>query len=130
MDTAELKMHRFEGDPRTRGRAHGETLRLQIRELLARWGDGLERIYHVDRRRYLELFFAHTTYEATTARLAPAVLEEIRGIAEGSGAPYREVLAFQHVNEEFERRRLFAVQAPAGEACSTIVAAANRHGPA
>ncbi|MEO8114162.1 MAG: hypothetical protein ABI655_07280, partial [Phenylobacterium sp.] len=102
---------------------HGELFGPRIAELLERWGDSLERGYGVDRRRYVELFFEATAYEATTERLARTVLEEVRGIAEGAGAPYRELLAFQHVNEEFEWAPLSASQAPAvdGEACSTII---------
>jgi isopenicillin-N N-acyltransferase-like protein len=123
MDTEDLKVVRLEGGPGARGRMHGELFRDRIAELLERWGDSLERGYGVDRRRYVELFFESTDYEATTARLAPAILDEVRGIAEGSGAPHRELLAFQHVNEEFEWAPLFAKRAPAvdGEACSTIV---------
>ena len=48
----------------------------------------------------------------------------MRGIADGAGVDYRELLqAFQHVNEEFEYAPRFAKTAPAepGEACSTIV---------
>jgi hypothetical protein len=123
MNTDDLQVVRLEGGPRARGRQHGELFRIRIAVLLERWGDNLERGYGVDRRRFVELFFETTDYDATTARLAPSVLEEVRGIAEGSGAGYRELLAFQHVNEEFEWAPLFAKQAPAvdGEACSTIV---------
>lgn len=123
MDTDELKIVCLEGGPRARGRMHGEYFRARIAELLERWGDSLEQGYGVERRRYVELFFQATAYEATTARLAPEVLDEVRGIAEGSGADPRALLAFQHVNEEFEWAPLFARQAPArdGEACSTIV---------
>ena len=122
--TGRLPVVRLEGGPRARGRAHGEQLKGRIAELLALWGDSLERGYGVDRRRYVELFFAETRFEATLARLAPEVLEEVSGIAEGAGADYRDLLAFQHVNEEFEYAPRFAAIAPAvpGEACSTIVA--------
>lgn len=123
MDTAALQVLRLEGGPRERGRQHGEMLGPRIADLLERWGDTLERGYGVDRRRYVELFLSRTAYEATTARLAPRVLDEVRGIADGAGVSYRDLLAFQHVNEEFEFAPLFAREAPAGEACSTIAVA-------
>jgi len=123
MDTAALNVLRLHGGPRDRGRQHGETLRPRIAELLERWGDTLEGGYGVDRRRYVDLFLSRTAYEATTARLAPEVLEEVTGIAEGAGVSYRDLLTFQHVNEEFEFAPLFAREAPAGEACSTIAVA-------
>ncbi len=100
---------------------HGELLREPIAALIERWGDMLERAHGVDRRRYLDLFHARTRYRATLERAAPTVIEEVRGIAEGANAPFLTLLAFQHVNEEFELAPLFAGMAAAGEACSTIV---------
>lgn len=108
---------------------HGELLRTDIAAMLERWGDGLERVYGVDRRRYLELFFKHTAYQQTLERAAPSVIEEVRGIAEGASAPFPALLAFQHVNEEFELGPLFARTAPANEACSTIVLPPTAHRP-
>lgn len=121
MKTERLQIVPLDGAPRERGRAHGEMFRDRIAELLELWGDALEHGYGVNRRRYVDLFCETTAYEATTERFAPSVLEEVRGLAEGAGAPYRTIFAFQHVNEEFEFAPLFARQAPAGEACSTIV---------
>jgi len=130
VDAAQLNLLTFRGAPRARGRAHGEHLAGRIQELLERWGDALERIYGVDRRRYIELFFANTGYYRATAQWAPSVLEEVQGIAEGSGADYWALLAFQHVNEEFEFAPRLAKLAPAGEACSTIVIAPHETRPA
>jgi len=87
----------------------------------------LERVHGVDRRRYVELFHGETGYEAATRRWAPRVLDEVEGIAEGSGADYRALWTFQHVNEEFEFAPRFAARAPVGEACSTIVAPPHQH---
>lgn len=109
------------GDPRGRGRAHGEILRERVVELLDRWGEGLGTLYGVTRDHYLERFFETTRYEATTRRLAPSVLDEVQGIAEGANVPFRALLASQHVNEEFELGPAFArEERERGEACSTI----------
>ncbi len=130
MDAAKLDLVTFRGTPRARGRAHGEHFAERIHDLLERWGEALERGYGVDRRRYVDLFFAETGYERATEKWAARVLEEVRGIAEGSGADYRTLLAFQHVNEEFEFGPRLAKIAPAGEACSTIVAPSHEGRPA
>lgn len=121
-----LPIVRLPGGPRERGLAHGEHFRNEIAVMLELWGDSLERGYGVDRLRYVDLFFDNTRYAATLARLAPAVLEEVHGIADGAGADYRRLLALQHVNEEFEFGPRFATIAPVepGEACSTVVAPA------
>lgn len=104
------------GDPRERGRAHGEALRAEVGTLLDRWGEELGTLYGVARARYVERFHAATHYVATTERMAPGVIAEVRGIAEGADAPFADLLAFQHINEEFELGPAFAA-----EACSTIV---------
>lgn len=130
MDPEKLAVARFRGSPRARGLAHGETFAPRIHELLERWGNTLERGYGVQRRRYVELFLAETGYERATQEWAPRVLEEVQGIAEGSGADFRTLLAFQHVNEEFEFAPRFAKIAPADGACSTIVAPAHGDRPA
>lgn len=120
MDTAKLRMLRLDGQPRARGRAHGETLREAVVELLDFWGDNLEQTHRIDRRRYVDLLFARSGYLAALTRSAPLVLEEIEGIAEGAGVNFRTLLAFQHVNEEFDAAPAFAREAGYGEACTTI----------
>ncbi|WBX85166.1 C45 family autoproteolytic acyltransferase/hydolase [Sphingosinicella microcystinivorans] len=104
------------GDPHARGRAHGETLRAGVAEMLDRWGEGLGALYGVGRARYVERFHAATRYAATTERLAPGVIAEVRGIAEGANVRFADLLAAQHINEEFELGPAFAA-----EACSTII---------
>lgn len=121
MDTKELAILRFDGPPASRGHAHGETLRDKIVELIELWGDNLERVHGLDRRRYVELLFERSGYEAALAQYAAPVLDELKGIAQGAGVDYRTLLAFQHVNEEFEAAPAFAKEFGYGEACTTIV---------
>jgi len=121
METEKLKILRFEGPPPVRGRAHGETLRQPIRELLELWGDNLERTHRIDRRRYVELLFARSHYLGALQEHAPLILQELEGVAAGAAVDYRTLLAFQHVNEEFEAAPMFARELGYGEACTTIV---------
>jgi isopenicillin-N N-acyltransferase-like protein len=118
------------GAPRARGQVHGEHFAARIHDLLERWHAELERCYGVDPRRYVDLFFAETGYAKAIEVWAPSVGEEVQGIAEGSGVDYKTLLAFQHVNEEFEFGPRLAKIAPAGEACSTIVSRPHENRPA
>jgi hypothetical protein len=130
MDTAALPVIALGGSPRERGRAHGELLRGRIAELLALWGNSLETIHGIGRVAYVERFMAETAYEATTRKLAARVIEEVEGIAEGSAQPFADILAFQHVNEEFALAPRFARgAAPQGEACSTVIVAPEEGRP-
>jgi hypothetical protein len=55
----------------------------------------------------------------------------VQGIAEGAGVDEATLLAFQHVNEEFEMAPLLARDPhPQGEACSTIVVTPGPNRPA
>lgn len=130
MDTGKIEVLSFDGSPKERGRQHGEHLRERIHNLLEKWGDALEVNYGVDREYYLSYFKNKTCYEQTTARLAPLVLEEVRGIADGSNSNFMQVLAFQHLNEEFALGpRVANIQRAQREACSTIVVSPDGERP-
>ncbi|HLH75053.1 MAG TPA: C45 family peptidase [Chloroflexota bacterium] len=79
------------GSPREQGRLHGEHAREAILTnlgVMRRWLDGLSqrgRTYAVER--------VLGESEAFIGRVAPEVLDEVAGIAEGAGLPYRDVLA-------------------------------------
>ncbi len=131
MNTDELSILDLPGgDPRARGRAHGEALRARIHELLDRWSEGLKAIYDVHPAYYVDRFCAETRYRDTTWRLAPSVMEEVAGIAEGAACDPDRLWVFQHVNEEFELAVQFAERQRAeGGACSTIALAPREGRP-
>lgn len=110
------------GTPYERGLSHGRQLADQIGALLGRWGDALTASSGLSRPDYVRRFHEDTQYEATTRDVAPWILEEIEGIAQGSGAAYRDLLVFQHVNEGFRLAGQYgnADNAEETEACSAI----------
>jgi hypothetical protein len=120
METARLEVIDLPGRPYERGRLHGRRLAGRIGELLQRWRRSLADDYGVDPAVYLRRFRAETAYEATVAATAPRILDELHGIADGSGASYEELFAFQHINEEFELAPRFGAGGASGEACSTV----------
>jgi hypothetical protein len=77
------------GDARERGRAHGETLREQIRQGIEHWPPGSA----AEQEAYLRAAGAWT----------PSVLEEMRGIAEGAGIPFDPIMEINLADE----RRVF-----------------------
>lgn len=119
------------GTPRERGRIHGESLREPIRALCATWKSHLGRPEGSTPDAYLERFLADTDFEPAIARFTPDVLEEIRGIAEGSGLPYRTALAMQLVDEEwwYSANGGAVPAAPAGEKCTVIAVAKTATSP-
>jgi len=79
------------GSPRAQGHIHGRDARAGIVANLAearRWMDGM-----AARGRRYDQDAILSQNERFIARVAPEVVEEIHGIAEGAGLPYRDVLA-------------------------------------
>ncbi|MBM3499609.1 MAG: hypothetical protein FJX74_13190, partial [Armatimonadetes bacterium] len=78
------------GDCREQGRRHGEALSGTIREIVA---ETLNR----DSWDALKVETLLRTLDASLTRLAPGLLEEMRGIAEGSDVPYEDILSYNAI---------------------------------
>lgn len=99
------------GSGRERGRSHGEQLRAEIRDVLARVVEDLGGSEEVDR------FIDGNDFESAIARHTPDLHEELLGIAEGAGAERRHVLVHNLMDEHW-----WWSQAVLRESCSTIAA--------
>jgi isopenicillin-N N-acyltransferase-like protein len=121
------------GSPRERGRIHGETLRAEIREVMDRWEDALQSASKLRVAEFLDRLCEETNFVPAIERWTPGLLEEVRGIADGANMSFRDVYAYQLVDEHWifirqlqEARQL--AEAP-GEHC-TVVAAFDPAGEA
>ncbi len=86
------------GTPREMGRAHGEQARDQITVGLERWRAELERTGH-DADRLWKGLARESGFRDAAARWAPALLEEVDGIAEGANADPDAVFATNCLDE-------------------------------
>jgi len=91
-----------------------------------RWRASLTLRFGVHPDSFIEKFLAETRFVDSIRRWCPAQLDEIEGIAEGSGRPLAETLAFQFMDEEwwFGALRFPKSTAPA-ESCSVIASRAH-----
>lgn len=109
------------GSPRQRGRAHGEALRLQIRELLGRWKERLAQLTAVQPETYIHELVTQTQFQAAIEQWTPGLLDEVEGMAEGAGVDFEELYGFQLQDEEWwfgeERRK---AQPAASGNCSAV----------
>lgn len=87
------------GDGYQRGRAHGESLRAPISDAFGRWMEWLAQRSGMDPSHYLDVFLEETPFLPTIEALAPDLLSEVRGIAEGADVPFRQALAWQCMDE-------------------------------
>jgi isopenicillin-N N-acyltransferase-like protein len=89
----------LEGSPVERGRAHGEQLRDPIHGGIERWSEVVASLTgrHVDD--LIAAFLGETRFEQAMAQHTPALLEELRGIADGAGVPYATLLTYNLPDE-------------------------------
>lgn len=119
---AELPYLEISGGPQARGQAHGEAFREEIRTLLEGYFEDLEQssrahgVEPLTRARALEI---SGTYLGPAEEYAPHLVEEVRGIAEGAGAPFEQVLAlnafldlYDHLSNAFVKGGCTTLMAP------------------
>ncbi len=114
----------LQGAPRERGRAHGESFRALIHELMMAWEDDVAAETDLWLDDYLRLFRAETDFLPAAARWAPDLIDEVRGIAEGACLPFDTCFSLQcmdehwtHVEKVKKRKR--------PDTCSTLAVAAH-----
>ncbi|MBV8137281.1 MAG: peptidase C45, partial [Deltaproteobacteria bacterium] len=130
MSAFSLPFLRLSGPPRAQGRQHGEALRKSISEVRQRWRESLTQRFGVHPDSFIESFLAQTRFVAAMRKWTPALLEEIEGIAEGSGRPLAETLAFQFMDEEWWFGARHCAKASAEANHCSIVASRGREGQA
>jgi hypothetical protein len=98
-----FKMHIVElsGSPRQRGRMHGEQMRSQIKALFDQGRAGMEKAGGPSLEAYAALFQRSTGHLQAAQKWTPGLVEELHGIAEGSGENFDILWAFQCQDESF-----------------------------
>ena len=112
----------LEGTPRERGRMHGEALRPLIAQGMERWKATIGAATGLRADDYIERFVQATDYLPAIERWTPSLLDEVRGLGDGAGVPFRDIYAYQLMDEEWLFRtdlRRGTAQAPL-EHCSVI----------
>ena len=89
------------GSGRDRGRAHGEILRGRIADALDRWDAEVGERMGIPAARHVAGLLAATRFLPAIESATPDLLEEVRGIAEGAGASFERILAYNLMDEEW-----------------------------
>jgi predicted choloylglycine hydrolase len=100
----------LEGTARERGLTHGKALKKQIHELVKLWKEDLAERYRTDADAFIKRFVKQTDYPAAIKKWTPELLDEIRGIAEGSGMDFDTMLVFQLMDEYFVQGKAIAAE--------------------
>src|SRR5262249_21130394 len=93
---AVLELH---GTPYERGLAHGRTLKAEIARHVERWKRNVGEAAKADADATVARFLRETRFGEAAKKWTPDLLEEIRGIADGSGQRYDTIFALQLLDE-------------------------------
>lgn len=89
----------LKGSAYERGLQHGRQLENEIAGVFTKWKNSIRTVIKGDADSVLAAFLSATSFDAITRKHIPGILEEIRGIAEGSGQKFNDVFAFQLLDE-------------------------------
>lgn len=95
----ELRYLELTGTPYERGYTHGRLLKEEIDRLLKLWKEDIHNSTKMEADRFIALFLEETDYRKAIEQHAPELLEELGGIADGSGARFDDLFMFQLVDE-------------------------------
>ena len=89
----------LKGNGYEKGLQHGKALKKEIAEVYAKWKLNIHNSIKRDPDSVLSDFLKATNFEPVTRKYTPEILDELKGISEGSGQKYSDVFAFQLVDE-------------------------------
>jgi isopenicillin-N N-acyltransferase-like protein len=101
LQNRELKVVELSGSPYERGRQHGKQLRLQIAKALELWKEDLRNESKMDPDSVIKRFLAETDFTPAIKKWTPDLLDEVKGIAEGSGQSFETIFASQLGDEMY-----------------------------
>jgi len=110
------------GTPYHMGLVHGRALKGEIRELVKRWKQDLEKTYGVTADEFIAEFLKKTDFKPAIARWTPGLLDEVRGIGDAAGIDFDTIYAYQLIDE------LWAIGPDVMPAKCTTFAAGKRNG--
>lgn len=87
------------GNAYERGLQHGKALKQDIAAVYTKWKDNIRKDTNGDPDSVLDAFRKAIHFEPITRKYAPDLLDEMKGLAIGSGQSYEDVYAFQLVDE-------------------------------
>jgi isopenicillin-N N-acyltransferase like protein len=97
--TKDLPIVELSGNGYERGRQHGKVLKEKIAEVFLKWKKSIETDTKENADTVISAFLQYSNFEPSIKKFTPEIYDEIKGIAESSGQPFKDVLAFQLVDE-------------------------------
>ncbi len=81
------------------GLQHGKMLKTEIGEIVTKWKANTTKYFKKDAELTLDDFYKQANYEAAIKKWTPELYEEVRGIADGSGQAFRDIMVLNLLDE-------------------------------
>lgn len=94
-----IKIVTLSGSPYQRGYAHGKGLKPQIQKVVEIWKRNIGAKYSMDADRFVSQFMKNTDFLPAIREWAPELLDEVRGISDGSEIDFNTIFLYQTVDE-------------------------------
>ena len=94
-----LKIVSFSGRGHELGLQHGNELKNEIRDIIAAWKKSASNSLNKDADEIIKEFFEYADFDGSIKKWTPELYEEIRGIAEGSGQPFNDIMILNLLDE-------------------------------
>jgi isopenicillin-N N-acyltransferase like protein len=117
-----LKVVVLEGTPYNRGLIHGRTLKKEISEVVQLWKADIERTFKMKADTFISNFLKMTDFIPAIKKWTPEMLDEVKGISDGSGIDFNTIFMFQLGDEQWAQGQYVTA-----EHCTTI--GVNKRGP-
>lgn len=82
-----------------RGLQHGKILKNEIANIVAAWKENVQMNSGKDPEMILDSFFLYASFDNAIKKWTPDLYEEIKGIAEGSGQSFRDIMVLNLLDE-------------------------------
>src|SRR5579884_146990 len=106
--------------PRERGRIHGERMCPQITRNLTEFSDAVRANTGADAKAVYNRIVHGAGFLRAAETWTPSLVEEVRGIAEGSGLPFETMMAWQLIQEMSWFPQKEGLVAPVATACTSL----------
>lgn len=81
------------------GLQHGKMLKTEIDEIVTKWKANTTKNFGKDAELTLDAFYKQANFEGAIKKWTPDLYEEVRGIADGSGQAFRDILVLNLLDE-------------------------------
>jgi isopenicillin-N N-acyltransferase-like protein len=90
-----LRFLELSGTPYERGLAHGKLLAKEIKEVIQLFKEDIQQTTNENPDEFIAKFLTQTDYKSSVQKWMPELMEELRGISEGSGVDIETIFMHQ-----------------------------------